>query len=426
MIDKSVLTADDGEYEEKRSKQKLNSYQMFIMFVKSTIGISVFAYNYVYHNSNLPIGLLCSAVFMASVIYGIMRVADFAEELEANSEVPNLQVNTYFELCSLVFPNRPFLGHTLGPTVLIVAFFSNFGYCVTSILALNTTLTDMLDISKEISSLIILLVTAVGILFILEPEKLIYLAYCTMLVVFSLLFISNWYAFGRLFEGKYSLEDTQPLTLERIVLSCGFVISGLEIVNFILNMRRMMKRKENFSKVGYTSLTLCSLLFVLPSLLLHITYGKELLDIDLYYKLFQDNIVVKSLAGCMCVVFAYSIIVNAIYNVEMLEKLALIENLLRDKEHRLSSWRILLGRLIFLLASVLTSYFLEDLKFLMAMVGLFLNSFIGLIVPGFIGCFRPKASRSKKFSIFYAIADFLLLVLGFAIITLYFVAKYTA
>lgn len=397
---------------------------MFLLFVKSTIGISVFAYQYVYLNSDILLGLLCSVIFMAAVIYGIMRVADFAEEIETSSQIPNLQVNTYFELCSLVFPNHPFLNNTLGPAVLVIVFFSNFGYCVVSILAPQNTLIDFLNISHELCLLMIFILSAVGILFILEPEKLIYLSYFTMAIVFSLLLTSNGYALVRLFKGEISTEQTKPVTLEGIVLSCGFVISSLEIVNFILNMRRMMSEKVKFSKVGYTSLGLCALLFILPALLLHVTYGKELVGVDLYYSLFKDNIAVKVLTWGMCIVFIYHIIVNAIYNVELLEKLALIQNLLRDKDHNLSSWRILLSREIFLAVCLITSYYLEDLRKVMAMVGLFLNTFIGMIIPGVIGCFRPRSIRSTRLAAFYAIADCLLLMLGVAIVVLYFIAKY--
>lgn len=423
MIEETAIAAEQGEYEEKRLNHKLNNFQMFTMFVKSTIGISVFAYQYVFRNSGIPMGLAFSAVFMTAVIYGIMRIVDFAAEVEMNSNTPDLQVNNYSDLCAIVLPNMPRFSKFLGPAVLAIIFFSNFGYCISSIITLDTTIQETLRISHTFSLLIILVGCTLVVLVILEPEKLVYFAFFTISVVLLLFIISFTCGSIRLFAGDFTIEDSKSITLDSMLLSCGFVVCSLEIVNFILNMRRMMRNKSQFTRVGYSSLAFCGMLFIIPSLTLHVTYGKQLENIDLYYKLFSGNIFVKVLTVSMCSVFVYHIIVNCICSIELLEKLKFSQTLLRDSDQNLSSIRILACRLVFLFLSVAVAYFVTDMQLVLAFIGLFLNTIIGLMIPGFIGMFRPAAIKRHGEGIFFRFADGLIFAIGIILILAYFVAK---
>jgi hypothetical protein len=98
MLDKDVLSSVAGEYEIKRSKHKLGVAQMFIVFVKSTIGLAIFGYHEVYQKSGVWLGLFISAVFIYTVTHGCMRMVVFADEVETKvrNEVPNYRVDSYF------------------------------------------------------------------------------------------------------------------------------------------------------------------------------------------------------------------------------------------------------------------------------------------------------------------------------------------
>lgn len=103
MLDKDVLASTAGEYESKRSKQKLGVAQMFIVFVKSTIGLAIFGYHEVYQKSGIWLGLFISAVFIYTVTHGCMRMVVFADEVEARVkiEAPNYRVDSYFGMISV-------------------------------------------------------------------------------------------------------------------------------------------------------------------------------------------------------------------------------------------------------------------------------------------------------------------------------------
>ena len=84
MLDKDVLNSNQGEYEDKRQKQKLGVVPMFIVFVKSTIGLAIFGYHEVYQKSGIYLGLLISAIYIYTVTHGCMRMVTFADEVESS------------------------------------------------------------------------------------------------------------------------------------------------------------------------------------------------------------------------------------------------------------------------------------------------------------------------------------------------------
>ena len=93
-----MLNSNQGEYEDKRQKQKLGVVPMFIVFVKSTIGLAIFGYHEVYQKSGIYLGLMISAIYIYTVTHGCMRMVTFADEVESrvSQEFPNYRVDTYF------------------------------------------------------------------------------------------------------------------------------------------------------------------------------------------------------------------------------------------------------------------------------------------------------------------------------------------
>ena len=106
MLDKDVLASTAGEYESKRSKQKLGVAQMFIVFVKSTIGLAIFGYHEVYQKSGIWLGLFISAVFIYTVTHGCMRMVVFADEVQSMALESKYEVSNLFGMLSSHFRNR--------------------------------------------------------------------------------------------------------------------------------------------------------------------------------------------------------------------------------------------------------------------------------------------------------------------------------
>ncbi len=96
MLDREILANNDGEYEQERQKNKLNVPQMFVVFLKSTIGLAIFGYHEVYQKSGIWLGLIISAVFIYTVTHGCMRMVTYADEIEREGKYKNYKVDTYF------------------------------------------------------------------------------------------------------------------------------------------------------------------------------------------------------------------------------------------------------------------------------------------------------------------------------------------
>ena len=69
---------------------------MFIVFIKSTIGLAIFGYHEVYQKSGVFMGLILSALYIFTVIHGSMRLVTFADEVEAGARFKNYHTDTYF------------------------------------------------------------------------------------------------------------------------------------------------------------------------------------------------------------------------------------------------------------------------------------------------------------------------------------------
>ena len=138
MLDRAVLESNEGEYENKRNQQKLSVSSMFIVFIKSTIGLAIFGYHEVYQKSGVYAGLIISAIYIFTVVHGSMRMVTFADEIENSEKYKNYRVDTYFELVELMLGEKyPKAARILGPVTFFLCFFSTVGYALSTALALT-------------------------------------------------------------------------------------------------------------------------------------------------------------------------------------------------------------------------------------------------------------------------------------------------
>ena len=202
MLDKDVLSSVAGEYESKRSKHKLGVAQMFIVFVKSTIGLAIFGYHEVYQKSGVWLGLFISAVFIYTVTHGCMRMVVFADEVETRvrRDAPEYRVDSYFGKLAVTrisgnelrrdlpeVRNLP-RSHDLLPRLLLDNWLHAIDdHCVRQVaLCLTSNLKELLDLNPLITRLIILAIVVLGLALMIEPEKLLYLSYFTAVLVVGL------------------------------------------------------------------------------------------------------------------------------------------------------------------------------------------------------------------------------------------------
>lgn len=419
MIDRSKLAIDTGEYEKERAQNRLNVTQMFFVFVKGTIGLAIFGFHEIFLKSGYILGTIVSVVFMYLVTHGCMRLVTYAEEVEAQEEFKGYHVDSYFELCELMFPAGSKIGKFLGPFVFSLTFVSSACYMLSSVIAFSDTISSQLGFHPLVGRLFVFGTTCVALILMVQPEKMLYLSYFTVTLVFILLLSSMGFGFFKIFKDGEDWDHVQTFSIKDLSISMGYAITSLEVINYILNLRRLMAKQSLYTKVGYGSLFFCGSLYVLPGLLIYLAYSNEVKDKQLYYQLFLTHWPVKVLNVLMNINFLYGCYVFSTFNMEMLEKVKGVKDLLRDENNNLRTINVLIGRVVFLAVVVVVSIWITDLRLVYAVTGIFMNSFIGMIVPGFLGILRPREYRAKdRFS--ETIGDWLCVILGLTAILWYF------
>ena len=241
------------------------------------------------------------------------------------------------------------------------------------------------------------------------------------------MFISSGYAISQLMDKGMS-SGVETVRWKESSISCGYVISSMEVINYILNgkpkpdpVRRLMRDKSQFAAVGYSAMYFCAAIYVVPALLMYMAYEGNLdpkLQ-DLYYRTFIAKSFIKFLNDLMNINFLYGMTSFTIYNMEMLEKIKMFKPLIRDQEMNLRSFNVLMFRVVFVVGVLLISTFITDLRLVYAFNGVLLNSFIGLIIPGLMGVMRTEQNRSKD-SFAAKCSDWLCLIAGALSLLLFF------
>ena len=183
-----------------------------------------------------------------------------------------------------------------------------------------------------------------------------------------------------------------------------------------------MKDRSKFRKVGISTLSFCAVLYTVPSLIVYLAYqdtSTPPLD-ELYYKTFLEHTIIKYMNYLMNLSFVYGICSFTIYNMEMLEKIRLFKNIVRDEEKNLRSFNVLLVRMAFVLLALVVSYFVTDLRLVFAINGTLLNSLIGLVIPGLMGIMRHTIYRRRD-SLLVVFSDWVCLLSGVTTFVLFFV-----
>lgn len=77
----------------------------------------------------------------------------------------------------------------------------------------------------------------VAIVLMVEPEKLLYLSYFTGILVVVLIFVCTGFALRHLFTQGIIQENVTWWSYKNTSISSGYVISSMEVINYILNGR---------------------------------------------------------------------------------------------------------------------------------------------------------------------------------------------
>jgi hypothetical protein len=86
-----------------------------------------------------------------------------------------------------------------------------------------------------VCKLVILGLMIVAIILMVEPEKLLYLSYFTAILVIVLVFVCTGFAIVHLARDGIIQSNITWWSYKNTSISSGYVISSMEVINYILN-----------------------------------------------------------------------------------------------------------------------------------------------------------------------------------------------
>ena len=417
MLDKQVLNVYSGEYEDHRTAKKLNHWQIFLTVFKSASRLSLFGFHQVFQKSGIWLGLLVSGILVYCLNHACLRLVTFAEELERES-LDSLRVENSFELVELM--EIKYLGKSwVGTVLFFLTLFSATSFTLGMYITCSTIFVDMMGMGVFASNLLMFIILCGLLIFALEPEQIIVITYPVTVISVSIVVVCSYFGVKEL-AGKNGVSPhVKNWDFKDIGLSCGYVISSIELVNNILNYRRMMARgiQSDFRRTGYLALYLVGVQCIFPSLILYLAYQNRGLQ-DFYFRTFLDSQIIKVLYCCFSLNMILGALKYSIFSIEMLEKLKYFQGWLRNDKHELSTGKVFSLRLTYLVLTMILAYFLSDIRKVYSITGIYFNSFIALIIPAGLSFIRPDYMKATDSKITKA-SDLLALSVGCFTIAIY-------
>ena len=419
MIDHEVLECFRGEYEDGREESKLGMTGAILMVTKAVISLSIFGFHSIFLRSGYLLGSIVSIIYMAGTGYGCIRASTLAAEVENSRNIKGYYVETYFELGEIIFPKNSNWRYLFGPALFVLNLLAMTSVSIAAFLALQMNIIQFLHFTQLGAKLLIYATVIVIILLIAEPERLKFIAYVALVPVIFLNLTCPTIALHELSGDKSVASGLKAIDFANLSQSIGYSISALEIIGYILNIRRMIKDKRDFLKACYISFSGSALLNIIPAVIMYMRFGLELQGVQLYFKKYSNfNVIVffDYLLNCS---FLYTLPSKAYFSMELFEKTKLSRYILRDKDSNLIHWKVVCSRIFYFTCVALLTIPITDIQVVYAMTGVVVNSFLGLIIPGLLGILRPIDIRDPDESRITRVLDYCLIMLGMNAFLLY-------
>ena len=412
MIDHGVLESITGDYEVSRGEAKYGLVAATLIVIKGIVSLALFGYHSVFLNSGYVLGPLVGVVYMAGISYGSIRTSILATEVEESKQIKGYFVETIFELGEVTFPKNSKLKYLFAPALFVLTFLSLTMIGVAVFLAMQLNLVQFFGFTELMAKLTIYMVAFVIILLIAEPEKLKLIAFIALAPVVFLSIACPTIAAYQLSHNHSISHDLKAFDSKNLSLSIGYSISALEIIGYILNIRRMFKDKRDFTKACTVGFMVTSLLYLIPGLLIYLRFGGNLVYIPLYYKAYSDFSIIALFDCLLTVTLLHALLGTVCFSMELFERTTISRLLLRDASSNLSHSKIVACRLLLLTLVALATYLMTDIQLVYSMSGIVVNSILGLILPGLLGILRPVDIRDPNESRVVKYMDYGLVGLG--------------
>lgn len=168
----SLLSLNRMTYNQARSGGKLNMFAAFFLLFKSTVGLGLFSYPFVFSKVGIGYGIIFGLFICYITLYGIFTLAHLSNKLEDGLFTP--KINSYDELVEFLAEKAigPRAAKWFANTCIICCVIINGTVIVGAIIEISQILSSYFEMSQFMFKLIIILAYFILSAAIIEPEKL--------------------------------------------------------------------------------------------------------------------------------------------------------------------------------------------------------------------------------------------------------------
>lgn len=409
------------EYETNRQNSKLGMVSTCIMIFKSTVGVGIFTMQYAYSLCGFGLGTAIGGLVLYMIVYGIDTTLYLSEKIEEEEErqgdiIPvnidnesgnedrigggggrednnfsvqyellpgtKYQIVTYHQI-----PNR-LKGKDRAFVTLISIISSvglNLGFGLGNYVYLIKAIKELgiFEVSEAFCSTCIFIILAVLLALIIEPEKIKYLAFGILGMIFASSFIL---LFNNLWDSTVSASDLQYnyVQMEGTGIMVGVTLFSFESIVTIVNVRRTTKHPERMRWYCRLTFGAASVFYLLLCASFHLAYGNTNLKkvgFD-YFKQSAPWIYYLKFVVGLNPLFAVPFATITV--IEMFEKIKPLSKLVRTESGSLSRPRIFLLRLILLTGIYLCTLLSADIDTVFDIVGSVFGPVLGFLIPVYV------------------------------------------
>jgi hypothetical protein len=376
----TFLDDEEQGYEDARNKLKLDWLPTSVLVFQATVGISLYTLHQPLSKAGLYLGGLITPFVWYLATYGLQFYEIVARGIEEEAG-GNLRIKNPQELCSRV--NHK--GSWILKWIFIICIVGSLSCSSLS----NATmfceiLLHLFGINPAVTKLIMLIVVAVLLCLIVEPEKLkkfIYISQVIMWLLMCAFFIKN-VAIARSPAGM-SWERIPKWDISGFKDYFGNLNYAFEISSSYLNVRLIAKKEMDFNLLTSLSLMAIGFIYFANAASYLAAFNQETLaNVDNSFNLYGNFEWYFKYSFAMYIpVIIYYFLMNTIFSTEMIETLPIIHKWACDGGSQMNRKRIVVLRMLTWSILVAISFGVKDVIEILNFAGVVINPMINSILP---------------------------------------------
>lgn len=417
-----LLKTDETSRQARHDSDKLGTWSAAMFLFKSTVGLGVFTYPYVFAKVGILWGSILSAIVCYVLTYGMYVATKIADDLEKEEQNGQLELNDWHLVTSIVCSKT--MSKVKAEIFATVASVSSFGentaFIIATFLEISAHTQEFFGVSLTTIKFVILAYYLAATVYAVYPEQLNFVSYISGIAVILVIMIFSIDNLRIIISGKPEPGFPSDRNYELFNFAnsglflgvCGF---SYESSTTLFTVRSGMKEKSLMSKSIVYCFSLICLIYTAFSLSYYFAYGKDDMKSIIFLFYLQRTRPIFYMIGVFyCVILLLFTPLFNIANSDILENIPAINNCLKSPDGSRSTFKLIAFRLLLFALCSLPAFVAEKIEVVMSLAGCIFVPIICFYIPVLLNLLYQK-TRSKKISPLVILHDITILILGTSI-----------